>query len=479
MMRMFAIAKRILLQFFYDKRTLLLLFIAPIIVLWLLSVLLGASGYVPRVAVENLPEEYVTALEKQDVRIVDADNTKAASMLKNNRLDAILKLPEDSTTLEIQLEGSDRIANAAVLSVVADATEEYSEDARARMQKEIDSKKAEMEKKRDEIEAQIEEKKAEIERKKADAEKKIKDAKAKVKKQKQKAKKAKKKAKKQLSKMLASLPPEQQKELEKQFNSMFASFDTSGSIDFSGMDISDMSIDSIEFNTEDFDIDFKVDDYIAIQDVDRSYLHGSDDWETFDFFGPIFIALFIFVFTFITSGMSLVNERSAGTMMRFLATPVKSWQILGGYAIAFAILASAQVCVIVTAALNLIDFPNEGNVLYVVVLAVSLAIASVTFGLLVSGLAANAFQVIQLMLVFVVPQILLCGIFDLSGAPHWMQILSQALPLTYGADGMQEVMLRGSGFDIILHDLAIIWAFTCAFFILASLGLRKKHARRT
>ena len=478
MMRMFAIAKRILLQFFYDKRTLLLLFIAPIIVLWLLSVLLGASGYVPRVAVENLPEEYVTALEKQDVRIVDADNTKAASMLKNNRLDAILKLPEDSTTLEIQLEGSDRIANAAVLSVVADATEEYSEDARARMQKEIDSKKAEMEKKRDEIEAQIEEKKAEIERKKADAEKKIKDAKAKVKKQKQKAKKAKKKAKKQLSKMLASLPPEQQKELEKQFNSMFASFDTSGSIDFSGMDISDMSIDSIEFNTEDFDIDFKVDDYIAIQDVDRSYLHGSDDWETFDFFGPIFIALFIFVFTFITSGMSLVNERSAGTMMRFLATPVKSWQILGGYAIAFAILASAQVCVIVTAALNLIGFPNEGNVLYVVVLAVSLAIASVTFGLLVSGLAANAFQVIQLMLVFVVPQILLCGIFDLSGAPHWMQILSQALPLTYGADGMQEVMLRGSGFDIILPDLAIIWAFTCAFFILASLGLRKKHARR-
>ena len=82
------------------------------------------------------------------------------------------------------------------------------------------------------------------------------------------------------------------------------------------------------------------------------------------------------------------------------------------------------------------------------------------------------------MLVFVVPQILLCGIFDLSGAPHWMQVLSQALPLTYGADAMQEVMLRGSGFEMIRLDLAIIWAFTCIFFILASLGLRKKHARK-
>ena len=165
-------------------------------------------------------------------------------------------------------------------------------------------------------------------------------------------------------------------------------------------------------------------------------------------------------------------------MMRFLATPVKSWQILGGYAIAFGLLAGAQVCVIVTAALKLIGFPNEGNVLFVVIIAVSLAIASVTFGLLVSGLATNAFQVVQLMLVFVVPQILLCGIFDLSGSPHWMQVLSQALPLTYGADAMQEVMLRGAGFESIRLDLAIIWGFTCVFFILASLGLRKKHARK-
>ena len=478
MMKIFAIAKRILLQFIYDIRTLLLLFIAPIIVLWLLSVLLGASGYVPDIAVDNLPKEYVAALEKQDVHIIDVHDAKAEAKLKDNQLDAILKLPEDSTTLNIQLEGSDRIANAAVLSAVADATEEYSKGARKRMQKEIDSKKAEIEKKRKEIESQIEDKKAEIAQKKAEAERKINNAKAKVRQQQKKAKTAKKNAKKQLSQMLASLPEEQRKKLEKQFDNMFASFDTGGSIDFSGLDMSDMSIDSIEFDTTDFDIDFVVDEYIAVQDVERSYLHGSDDWETFDFFGPIFIGLFIFVFTFITSGMSLVNERSAGTMMRFLATPVKSWQILGGYAMAFGLLAGAQVCVIVTAALKLIGFPNEGNVLFVVLIAVSLAIASVTFGLLVSGLAANAFQVVQLMLVFVVPQILLCGIFDLSGSPHWMQVLSQALPLTYGADAMQEVMLRGSGFDIIRNDLAIIWGFTCIFFILASLGLRKKHVHK-
>lgn len=478
MTKMLAIAKRILLQFFYDKRTLLLLFAAPVIVLWLLSVLLGASGYIPKVAVQNLPEEYVTSLRKQDVQIVDVSKPEADSMLREGQLDAILELPEDSTTLEIHLEGSNRIANAAVLSTVADATEEYSEGARKRMQNEIDNKKVEIEKKRNEIEKEIENKKAEIESKKKDIDKRISDAKTNVKRQQKKANTAKKKAKKQISKMLSALPEPQSKSLEKQLNSVFASIGSGGSFSFPELDMDDFSIDSIDFDTRDFDIEFDVDDYIAIQNVERSYLHGSDNWETFDFFGPIFIGLFIFVFTFITSGMSLVNERSAGTMMRFLATPVKSWQILGGYAIAFGALAGAQVCVIVTAALKLIGFPNEGNVGYVILIAISLAIASVTFGLLVSGLAANAFQVVQLMLVFVVPQILLCGIFDLSGAPHWMQVLSQALPLTYGANAMQEVMLRGSGFEIIRRDLVIIWAFTCVFFILASLGLRKKHARK-
>lgn len=85
MTKMLAIAKRILLQFFYDKRTLLLLFAAPVIVLWLLSVLLGASGYIPKVAVQNLPEEYVTSLRKQDVQIVDVSKPEADSMLRKGQ----------------------------------------------------------------------------------------------------------------------------------------------------------------------------------------------------------------------------------------------------------------------------------------------------------------------------------------------------------------------------------------------------------
>ena len=44
-----------------------------------------------------------------------------------------------------------------------------------------------------------------------------------------------------------------------------------------------------------------------VSDVEVDYLHGSSDWNFFDFFGPVFIGIFIFIFVFITSGMSLIT----------------------------------------------------------------------------------------------------------------------------------------------------------------------------
>ena len=108
---------------------------------------------------------------------------------------------------------------------------------------------------------------------------------------------------------------------------------------------------------------------------------------------------------------------------------------------------------------------------------VQFALVSVTLGLLVSGLASGAFQVIQLMLLFVVPQILLSGLFDLSSAPGWLQAISACLPLTYGVDALRAVMLRGAGLLQIGFDLAVIWAFVAAFFALAQVGFRKKRAK--
>ena len=420
MSRALAISRRILQQFAHDKRTLALLFVAPLVVLWLLSVLLGADAVGPSIATVDLPSDFMTALEEQEVRIHDVSAEEAQDLVERNEVAAVLRMGKDNT-LEILAEGSNATQTTAVLGVVSAAFADLQQDASERLQADIEKRKEEIAEKRDVALAKQEQMRADIEN------------------------------------VMMSLPDQVKAALPESLTDLA-----------DGNDLIDISVEDFQFAME---------DYLSVQDVEVSYLHGSEEWHMFDFYGPIFIGIFLFVFVFLTSGMSLVNERAAGTMTRFLATPVKPAQILGGYTIGFGALAFVQAIVILATALTLIGFPNEGSVVLVVLIAVSLAIASVTMGLLVSGLASSSFQVIQLMLLFVVPQILLCGIFDLAAAPDWLVAISRCLPLTYGVDALQSVMLRGAGFAGIWPDLAVVWGFIVAFFALACLGFRRKRAR--
>jgi len=215
----------------------------------------------------------------------------------------------------------------------------------------------------------------------------------------------------------------------------------------------------------------------ALPDLDVSYLHGSADWDNFDFLGPVFIGIFVFVFVFITAGMSLVTERTGGTMERLLVTPIKAWQLVAGYCLGFGAVSVVQAGIVLWASITLIGFPNEGNIALVILTTFSMAMVSMTLGLLVSGLARTAFQVIQLMILLVVPQILLSGIFDLTNAPTWMKVLSLCFPIRHGADALRGIMLRGDGLSSIGTSLGILWAFIVAFFILACVSFRVRRQR--
>lgn len=423
MRNVLAIARRVLSQFAHDKRTLALLFVAPVVVLWLLSVLLGAEAYAPRLATVDLPASFQTALEGQDARIVDTDGAEAERLLRADEADAVLRM-RDGAVLELWAEGSDSTKTAAAANAVTKALSEAQQDAADEMKADVDGKKADAQKTADEMKTKQEDMQAAIEH------------------------------------LMLSIPDAAKAQLPADVQALLVDAENS---DTSLAD----TLDGLDFDPA---------SYLPVQDIETTYLHGTEDWKMFDYYGPVFIGIFVFVFVFLTSGMSLVNERGAGTMTRFLATPVRPVQILGGYTAGFGLLALVQAAVILFIAFTFIGFPNEGPVWLVALVVVSMALASVTLGLLVSGLAKSGFQVIQLMLLFVVPQILLSGLFDLSSAPGWMQALSQCFPITYGVDALRAIMLRGADIASVGADLAVLWGFIALFFVLAAVKFRKKRA---
>lgn len=204
-----------------------------------------------------------------------------------------------------------------------------------------------------------------------------------------------------------------------------------------------------------------------------TYLHGSAENTPFDFYGPVFIGVFVFFYVFITSGISFVSERTGGTLERLMATPIKRWELVLGYVQGFGLFTLAQSAIVVWASIYWVGFPNLGSFWLVLLIALSMALVSLTLGILVSEFANTELQVMQLMQLIVIPQILLSGMFDLSQTPGWMQLLSKLFPITYGSEAMRAVMLRGAGFGDVAVNLAVLWAFVAVFFVGNIAALRK------
>ena len=68
----------------------------------------------------------------------------------------------------------------------------------------------------------------------------------------------------------------------------------------------------------------------------------------FDRFGPWLLAIFPFIVMFLVTSVTTLRERSSGTLERLLAMPMGKLDFLGGYALAFGVVAAAQAALAVT-----------------------------------------------------------------------------------------------------------------------------------
>ncbi|MED1489543.1 ABC transporter permease [Bacillus smithii] len=204
-----------------------------------------------------------------------------------------------------------------------------------------------------------------------------------------------------------------------------------------------------------------------------SYLHGSEDMALFDYFGPVLIGFFIFFFVFLIAGVSFLRERTGGTLERILATPLKRWEIVVGYVIGFGIFTTFQASLISWFAIDILDMIMEGSFLYVLFITFLLAMTALTLGTLLSAFANNELQMFQFIPLVIVPQIFFSGLFNLETMPEWLRSLSVVMPLTYGADALREIMIRGNGWNEIAQDAYVLLGFSVLFMILNVIALKK------
>jgi ABC-2 type transport system permease protein len=202
----------------------------------------------------------------------------------------------------------------------------------------------------------------------------------------------------------------------------------------------------------------------------------------FDALGPPLLALIPFIIMFLVTSVTTLRERSSGTLERLLSMPTGKGDFLGGYALAFGIVAAVQSVLAVVLCVWLLDLNISGPVWMLVVVAVADAVLGTALGLFVSAFARTEFQAVQFMPAVVIPQILLCGLFVArDDMPRALGLVSDVLPLSYAVDAMSSVSKTASGSfggvdPSVWGDLGIVVGFAVAALALGAATLRRRTA---
>lgn len=194
----------------------------------------------------------------------------------------------------------------------------------------------------------------------------------------------------------------------------------------------------------------------------------------FDRVGPQMLGIFPFVIMFLVTSVTMVRERTSGTLERLLTTPLKRGELIVGYGLAFGFAALVQSMASSAVAIWVLDMDVK-TPWVVILFAVVDAILGTALGLLMSAFAVTEFQAVQFMPLIVIPQILLCGLItprdNMATALRW---ISDVMPLSYATDAFTRASFTANMDPDMLIDLSVLLGCCIAAIALASSTLRRR-----
>jgi len=192
-----------------------------------------------------------------------------------------------------------------------------------------------------------------------------------------------------------------------------------------------------------------------------------------DQFGPLLLGLFPLVVLFLVTSVATLRERLSGTLERLMTTPIGKGDFVAGYALAFGTLAALQALVLTGFAV-LVGMDVLGPIWALMVVALLDALLGTTLGLAGSAIARTEFQAIQLLPVFLFPQLITCGLLmPRDEMPQLLEWISRVLPLTYGIEALQGIAAGGDLSDV-GGDVLVIVGFILGAVVLGSATLRRR-----
>jgi ABC-2 type transport system permease protein len=199
--------------------------------------------------------------------------------------------------------------------------------------------------------------------------------------------------------------------------------------------------------------------------------------EVFQRVGVPLVGIFPLISMFLVTSIAMLRERTTGTLERLMTMPLAKLDLLGGYGLAFAAMATLQAVLVSFVAVGLLGLEVAGSTPLVVVFAVLNALLGMALGLFLSAFARTEFQAVQFMPAFLLPQILLCGLLvprDQMARP--LELISYVLPMTYAYDALSRVAASSTVTAEVWRDAVILIGATALSLAMGAATLRRRTA---
>lgn len=190
----------------------------------------------------------------------------------------------------------------------------------------------------------------------------------------------------------------------------------------------------------------------------------SQTLRTVDFLVPGILAMALMQLGIFGTAQPLVSLREQQVLRRLGATPLPRWQLLAAQILNRLTIALVQTALIVGIGIGAFNVHMTGNPLLFVGLVVLGAVMFISLGYLVAAVSRTQDSASGISQAINFPMMFLSGVFfPLAVLPAFLLPVVRALPLTYLADAIRQVMVGSTPSFPIMTDVLIVagWALGC------------------
>lgn len=207
----------------------------------------------------------------------------------------------------------------------------------------------------------------------------------------------------------------------------------------------------------------------------RSQVWYNPDLVSSHFMVPGVIGMILYSITSILTATAIVRERERGTIEQLIVTPIRSWELVVGKLIPYALLAFLNTLAVLALGSWLFDVPIRGDLSLILVFSGLFLLTGLGIGLLASTIAGTQQEAMLIVFMTLLPSVFLSGFFfPIEAMPRFLQLISYLIPLKYYLVIIRSLLIKGVGASALREEIVALLLFGLAIMTLATLRFRKR-----